>query len=401
MIRLVRVPTTRRTLIGVCCGLIPAATALIVPLAGAKSSKTPTPSSVDETAAAGNDGTTVDDNVATPVDPAAGGDGTTVDDSGASPVDSAPWVMAIDQLLADEDGVYGVVLMQPDGTVLYRRNGELPFVAASLYKLVLIADICRAVESGALALDTPIYVDPSYWIAENGPDSYFDETYAGLDTTVEEALLATGAYSSNVAAQALLTLTSIDDLNVVIKELGLKGTYLFANPAGLPNWPPRASSDVSITDAQTSEQFVLGYAYDGEVNVTTPNDMAHYFRLLLRGRLLDKFVSKMVTDILSRQVVDNRFPVLLPADTKLIHKTGNLDFVVHDVGVIYGLNGPMILIAMAQAPSNEDRATQVEQRLALIAYGDYDVPPVEVTPLATPVTTDGTSVEDATATPEA
>jgi beta-lactamase class A len=117
--------------------------------------------------------------------------------------------------------------------------------------------------------------------------------------------------------------------------------------------------------------------------------------------LLDKFVSKMVTDILIRQVVDNRFPVLLPADTKLIHKTGNLDFVVHDVGVIYGLNGPMILIAMAQAPSNEDRATQVEQRLALIAYGDYNVPPVKVTLLATPVMTDGTSVEGATSTPEA
>src|SRR5262249_50241565 len=103
----------------------------------------------------------------------------------------------------------------------------------------------------------------------------------------------------------------------------------------------------------------------------------------------DKYVSKMIRMILSRQVIDDRFPVLLPSGTKLIHKTGNLDYVVHDVGVIYGESGPMILIAMAQATPNDERAAQVEQRLALIAYGDYAVPPI-----VSPPVNDGTSVDD-------
>jgi hypothetical protein len=38
----------------------------------------------------------------------------------------------IDALIESEPGVYGVVVMRPDGDVLYTRNGDTPFVSASL-----------------------------------------------------------------------------------------------------------------------------------------------------------------------------------------------------------------------------------------------------------------------------
>jgi beta-lactamase class A len=387
--RLVRSTPLRRFVGGLLCAAILLQPVLGSSVALAKTKESATAESAP-TATPFDDGTNIDPGVSTPL---------LTDAPGATPVDLPPWTAAIDKLLAGEDGVYGIVLMKPDGTVLYRHNSELPFVAASLYKLILLADICHAVEAGALSLDTPLYVDPGFYDPEDGIDSYFDESYAGYDTTIEEALLATGAYSSNVAAKALLTLTSADVLYQTIADLGLTGTYLNVDPTGLSSWPPSTSDDIDKHDAKLTRKFVQDYAYDGEVNLTTPMDMARYFQLLLEGKLIDKHVSKMIQRILSQQMIDNRFPALLPSGTRLIHKTGNLDFVVHDVGVIYGKSGPIILSAMAQGPSNEERATQVEQRLALIAYGDYDVPPVVITPETTPPASDGTSIDLPPATP--
>lgn len=312
----------------------------------------------------------------------------------ASPVVGDPSTAAIDRLIGGEAGVYGVVLMRPDGTVLYRRNAELPFVAASLYKLVLLADISRAVVDGSVSLDTPLYVDPAFFDPADGADSFFDVGDAGQNTTVEEALLAAGAYSSNVAAKALMALTTTDDLTATIEALGLAGTFIEVNPQQLPSWPPKPSSDADAAAAAATEAFVLGFAYDGIVNITTPMDVARYFQLLTQNRLINKRVSGMVRNILEQQVVNNRFPALLPAETRMIHKTGNLEHVVHDAGVIYGENGPMILVAMSQGAPDEDRATQIEQRLALIAYGSNDIPAIVPATPAPEIADPATPVDD-------
>jgi hypothetical protein len=106
--------------------------------------------------------------------------------------------------------------------------------------------------------------------------------------------------------------------------------------------------------------------------------MARYFQLLLNGKIVSKTASAEILDILKTQMVDNRFPVLLPAGTEMAHKTGDLDHVVHDVGVIYAPSGPVILVSMAEGDSNDDIPIEIEQRLALIAYGDFDVPPIDL-----------------------
>lgn len=310
-----------------------------------------------------------------------------------------PITAAINDLLEDEDGVYGVILMKPDGTLLYNRNSETPFVSASLYKLILIADICKAIDEGRLFLETPLYVDWSYFQEADGTDSYFSIDFAGYETTVEEALLATGAYSSNVAAHALLTLTSPEELNAAAVDLGLTGTFLFQDPSTISAWPPVAKSDSTAADIALSEEMIGTYSSDGQVNLTTPRDMALYFQMLLSGDVVNKSVSKMIIEILQQQQITNRIPALLPPDTKTIHKTGNLDFVIHDVGIVYAPDGPVIIIAMAQGQSNDDRATAIEQRLGLIAYGQLDVPPM---PEGTPIAGDGTGLYETlvTAVPE-
>jgi beta-lactamase class A len=289
---------------------------------------------------------------------------------------------SVDRLLQDEDGVYGVVLMKPDGTVIYSHNANTPFIAASLYKLILMAEIYQQREDGELAMDQTILISDEFFPPEEeGIDTYFDLSFIGTEVTVEEALFAAGAYSSNVAARALLTLTNQASLERAAHDLGLVDTHLFVNPETMDEWPPTPSPDTS--DAQTEEaiQFVTSSAVDGPVNLTTPHDMSLFFSKLIAGKIVNGHVSREILDTLGQQMVDDRFPTLLPAGTRLVHKTGNLDHVVHDVGIIYCPNGPIILAAMAEGTSDDDDATEVIQRLAMIAYGANEAPIVAASPV--------------------
>jgi beta-lactamase class A len=301
---------------------------------------------------------------------------------------------AIETLIEPETGVFGIVLMRPDGEVLYTRNARTPFVSASLYKLILLADILIAVDAGMLSLDTPLYLSPEFFRDPDSWDAYYGLEWIGGETTVAEALFAAGAYSSNAAAMALFSLTTLPEVNRLAAELGLYGTFLFTNPFVTPVWPPKPSVDATAEDALRAEQIVLSYATDGQVNLTTPFDMARYFKQLMSGEIGNERVSAMIMEILDHQTINDRIPALLPEGTRVAHKTGNLDRVIHDVGIIWAPDGPMILAALIEDAPSKERGTQILQRLGLIAYGTFTVPPLaspDAGPAATPVALDGTA----------
>jgi beta-lactamase class A len=300
----------------------------------------------------------------------------TEDIPAAFTAEESPLSRAIDKLVKDEQGVYGIVVMRPNGAVEYQRNTDTPFVAASLYKLVLLADVYRRRDDGEIAFDQQLELLPEYFPSPGDlPDGYYDQSAIGGWANIDELVFATGAYSSNVAAKALLSLTDAASLNRMAVDLGLDHTHLLAEPQHLPSWPPSPGPDAPAGDEQEAINFVDDSASDGPISITTPGDMARFFRLLLAGRVVNADVSAGILDILKQQMVDDRFPYLLPKPTDMAHKTGNVDHVVHDVGVIWTPDGPVILAAMIEDPPDDDHATQIIQRLALIAYGTDDVPP--------------------------
>lgn len=296
-----------------------------------------------------------------PIDPSAAPDG---------------MIDAIEQLLANESGVYGVQVMNADGVILYTQNDTAPFIAASLYKLVLLAEIFAQVEAGTLSLDQTLEITVDLFDSPTDTeDGYYMPEMIGSSVPLSDLLFYSGAFSSNVGARALRNLTTNDQLRQRAVSLGMKSTWVLVDPLQTPGFPSEPRIRAEVSDYARAASFVEEQSTDGEVNLTTPGDVAHYFSLLLDGKVVSEKVSEQIRDILSQQQVDDRFPPLLPAGTELIHKTGNLDHVVHDVGVIYGVNGPLILVALVQGCKDDWRATEVIQRLALIVYGDNAYPP--------------------------
>jgi beta-lactamase class A len=288
--------------------------------------------------------------------------------AGMSPA-ALPLDMAIDHLIPDAGGVYGVLVIDPGRNVVYSHNPTVPFISASLYKLPLMAHIYALVEQGALRLTDGIFMQDIFW--SEGEDSYYDWSWMGTMTTVEEALFAAGAYSSNAAAWALATLTTWPEVEATARAIGMVDTHLYIDPAALPAWPPMPGPGDSAEDLAEAVAFIDSAGFWGAAMLTTPRDIATFFSGLLAGRVISVEASWAMLDILSRQVVNDRFPWLLPEQTWIAHKTGNLAGVLHDAGIIYTGAGPVIVVGMAQAASDEWLAISALQQLAWAVFQTY------------------------------
>ena len=281
----------------------------------------------------------------------------------------------VKNLLAERSGIYGIIIEKPGENVDYRLNADVPFLAASLYKLVLLADIYDGIARGTVSSDLQLVLLPEYF---PGPDEPVDSYFAGVSMSssipISEALFATGAYSSNVAARALLELTDEISLEASARQLGMNNTYFYVDPRDLPDWPPAGVQSGDSATLDEAVKFAELQADAGELMLTTPRDIATYFDRLLSDRVVNPAVSGLILSILMQQAVDDRFPCLLPAGTEIAHKTGNLDHVVHDVGIIWSPEGPVILVAMVENAEDDAEASFVIQQLALVAYHDFDEP---------------------------
>jgi beta-lactamase class A len=69
---------------------------------------------------------------------------------------------------------------------------------------------------------------------------------------------------------------------------------------------------------------------------TSAEDVALLFERLYNGTLVSPSSSQRFMDLLKDQRVNNRLPQGLPGGTIIAHKTGDLDGVVHDAGIVYG-----------------------------------------------------------------
>lgn len=317
-----------------------------------------------------------------------------------SPVAADPeTAAAVEDLIADKAGVYGIIIADPSAGTRYSTNADVPFVAASLYKLVLLADIYAGIENGVIAADAELTLLPEYFPGpDEPPDSYYEADMAETTVTIDDALFATGAYSSNVGARALLALTDDGDLQAMAESLGMTHTHFHVDPRSLADWPPADVPEATPAALQDAIAFVEQQANDGPLMLTTPRDMEIYLDRLLAGRVVNAAVSARILEILKQQAVDDRFPCLLPPGTEMAHKTGNIDHVVHDVGIIWGADGPVILVAMVEDSPDDAEATLILQRLALVAYGEREIPTLEEA-FASPETTCGILASEAEEVP--
>jgi beta-lactamase class A len=264
----------------------------------------------------------------------------------------------------------GVYAGLPDGTTLFEANPGESIESASLYKLPIVVEVFRLRDTGAISFDQQIELRPEYFFEE---DSVYTQDWIGSTVDVATLLEHAVTLSSNVAAKALLAMAGNEATNETMRSIGLVGTEIRWSPGyvGLPSGDELerderklASTRVDGTERRDRQSDPRA---DAALNVTTAGDMGLLFRKLLNGEVFSPQTSQEILDLLSRQLINDRIPAYLPEGTIVAHKTGNLDGLVHDIGVIFAPERPVIVVCLLET-WDEGYAVEVIREIAAGAY---------------------------------
>ena len=204
----------------------------------------------------------------------------------------------LDELNATYPDQLGFVLINEQTGEAITTNESRVFTSASLYKLFLTYAILEQVDAGVLSLQ--------------------DQMADGA--TIDDYLTSTITVSANEPAKELAHLIGWENIETFIHEQGFVST----------SFNPYLEYD--------------GIYYNGDLE-TTPAEVAFLLERLLEGELLSEASTKYFLGLLGNQQLVYALNTGLSSDVTFAHKTGLLDDVSHDAGIL-SMDGQNYIVAV-------------------------------------------------------
>lgn len=225
-------------------------------------------------------------------------------------------------------GKYAVAIENLKTGETYELNENNEFASASLYKLWVMALVFQNIKDDKLSLDQTLTAD-------------VPTLNKRFDIDEENAELTEGTISLTIknALEQMITVSANYPALLLHARVGIKNTQTMLN------------------------SYQLTSSHTGTPPMTTAKDIASFYKLLYNGKLIDEQSSQQMLEILKRQKLNDRIPKYLPNQTIIAHKTGELDGVKHDAGIVFTPKGDYIIVLMSDT-ANELVAAEIEANVS-------------------------------------
>jgi beta-lactamase class A len=219
-------------------------------------------------------------------------------------------------------------------------NGEKVFPAASVIKLPILVAFLQDVEAGKVSLNESLVMSRDVLVGESGnmQDSPIGTKFSAL-TTLSNMIIS----SDNTAT------------NMVIKRMG--GMEVLN----------RRFQDWGLSKTRLRNRLPDVYG----TNLTTAQELVKVMGMLEQGELLSSQKATAI-DLMKRVETRNRLPRGLGAGATIAHKTGTLNSLLGDSGIVYMPNGKRYLIAVLVGVDDDSDAVQYIQDVSRIVYRYLD-----------------------------
>jgi len=204
-----------------------------------------------------------------------------------------------------------------------------PVRTASTIKVPIMLAVFDAVARGQAKWDEPITITAQEKVAGSGVLGV--EFSTGVQLPIQDVLHLMIVLSDNTAANMILERFTADAVNAYLDKLGIKTTRSMRKVMG--SGPAAGLS--AAGKLPENRKYGLG--------VSTPRDMVTIFERLDRGGIVSPEASREMLAILKRNQ-DNTGITRHLMEFPVAHKTGALDALRADVGIVYSKTGK---IAMA------------------------------------------------------
>lgn len=251
------------------------------------------------------------------------------------PLNNSPLDPAIRSALDGTKGSYGIAIKNLKSNEKYYANEHKSYEAGSLYKLWVMAVAFKQIQEGILSEDEVLSDDvDSLNKAFNIDPSQAELTEGIITLSVHDALNQMITISHNYAALLLSKKIKLSSVAVFLKDFGFNESSIGTN-----NGAP----------------------------ASTPNDIALFFEKLYKNQLANEQYTKEMIDLLKNQQLNNKLPKYLPQDIDIAHKTGEINSVSHDAGIVYTPKGDYIIAVL----SDTDIPSAAEDRIAAVSKAVY------------------------------
>ena len=272
--------------------------------------------------------------------------------------DTAALRKRLDSIADAHHGIVGYSVIDLESGDHISRRGDETFPTASLIKVAILVTLYDLVAKGQMSLDDPLTVLKIDQVPGSGVIQFL---HNGTVLTVHDAAWLMSTISDNTATNLLLDRIIIRRVWAKMDSLGLSHTRVHS----------KSFLRISSVAMDSSAKYGLG--------VTTPNEMAHLFELMARGKAVNPQADSAMLDILEHNTMDlmlQRFA----GGARAAHKDGETDQVRAECTLWYLRNRVVACVLTKENQDqrwivdNEPLLTMANMGLAIInAFGG--VPP--------------------------
>jgi len=255
----------------------------------------------------------------------------------------------IEQYEKTRTGKLGVYFKDMESGATAGIHQDEIFPSASVFKIFVLAELLRQVDAGKYTLKDRFPLKLEDKSDGSGVLQVLD---CGAELTLKDYATLMMILSDNTAADFLFKLAGRDNiLENVLKPLGLTKTKcdmtcreLIAVCYDMEPCDEFGKLDQLIDELNPNMRNFAAYTGEMERNdETSPADAAKLLELFYRGEWVSEPMSKQAIDIMLLCQTNGRIPKYLPIGTPIAHKTGTMDRVANDTGIVYTKKGAYIL----------------------------------------------------------
>ena len=219
----------------------------------------------------------------------------------------------------------------------YRADERVP--SASVIKLPILLEAMEATKAGTFDLDEVHILTNSEKMGGSGVlQTYADQSRVSY----RELLRLMMVYSDNTATNIFISKLGREAINKRIRIIGLKKSQL----------------NRIMMDTLAARQ--------GRDNFVTALEMNTLLEKIYRNKVATPTLCNQMIAILKQNQDSTTIPLLLPKGIIVAHKTGTLNYVRSDAGIVYA-NQPFLLSVFVEGVPTPE-AEQIIGEIALICY---------------------------------
>ena len=247
----------------------------------------------------------------------------------------------IQQELSKQEGTFAVAFKDLSAGKELLINDTVTFHAASTMKTPVLVEVYKQAAEGKFSLSDSLIIKNEFKSIVDGSLFSLDSTddsetelykHIGEKRTISYLLSQMIIVSSNFSTNLIMELVDAKNVSATMVQLGAKDIHV-------------------LRGVEDGKAFAKGLN-----NTITANGLMMLFEKMAKGETVNPAASQAMIDILLDQKFNEIIPARLPADVKVAHKTGSINGVQHDTGIVFLPHGKKYVLVLLSKNLKDEKA---------------------------------------------